>query len=103
MANRVKIIPLSESDRVELERRVASKSLPAKDVERARIVLLAADGLPAWEIAQRVGCSEPTVMKWRKAYQWRGVHGLEDAAQIGRASCRERVEIWGGAVSLKKK
>src|SRR5687767_6844877 len=97
MANRVKIIQLSEADRVELERRVASKSLPAKDVERARIVLLAADGLPAWEIAQRVGCSEPTVIKWRKAYQWRGVHGLEDAARSGRPRLHEpekRFEVW---------
>src|SRR5947209_11663974 len=28
---------------------------------------------------------------------------LQDSGEIGRASCRERVEIWGGAVGLKRK
>ncbi len=37
-------------------------------VERARIVLAAAEGLKGLEIADRVGCSEPTVVKWRGRY-----------------------------------
>jgi len=32
-------------------------------VERARIVLLAADGLTGAQIAERGGCTEPTVVK----------------------------------------
>jgi transposase len=97
MANHIKITQLPDADRAELQRRVASKSLPARDVERARIVLLAADGLAAWEIAERVGCSEPTVSKWRKAYLWRGVHGLEDAVRSGRPRLHgpdKRFEVW---------
>jgi hypothetical protein len=35
-------------------------------VERARIVLLAADGLTGPQIAGRAGCTEPTVVKWRR-------------------------------------
>lgn len=36
---------LSERDRVDLERRVRSQTAPARMAERARIVLLSADGL----------------------------------------------------------
>jgi Homeodomain-like domain len=32
---------------------------------RVRIVLLAADGVPTTEIADRTGTSRPTVLKWR--------------------------------------
>src|SRR5262249_59780692 len=42
-----------------------------------------------WLIPPRSRLEPPTSSGWRR--------------QIGRASCRERVEIWGGAVSLKKK
>ncbi|MGZ8650208.1 MAG: helix-turn-helix domain-containing protein, partial [Solirubrobacteraceae bacterium] len=37
-------------------------------VERARIVLCASEGLRGEEIAERVGCSMPTVVKWRGRY-----------------------------------
>jgi hypothetical protein len=47
--------------------RVRRKGAPAREVERARIVLLAPDGVPGVEIAERVGCSEPTVIRWRSS------------------------------------
>ena len=46
---------MSERDRQELERRVRSKTLPARQVERARIVLLSTEGLSGVEIAERIG------------------------------------------------
>ena len=52
--------------------------------ERARIVLLAADGLTGPQIAERVGCTEPTVVKWRRQYAADGLAGLEDAPRPGR-------------------
>ena len=36
--------------------------------QRARIVLLAAEGLPNAEIARQVGVSRPTVIGWRDRY-----------------------------------
>ena len=45
---------MSEADRVELVRRVRAKGSPAREVERARIVLLAAEGVPGRKIAARV-------------------------------------------------
>ena len=52
-------------------------------VERARIVLLAADGLTGPQIAERAGCTEPTVVKWRRQYAESGLAGLEDAPRPG--------------------
>ena len=51
--------------------------------ERARIVLLSAEGLTGPQIAERVGSSEPTVVKWRSQYAERGLAGLEDALRPG--------------------
>ena len=44
--------------------------------QRARIVLLAADGLPNAEIARRVGVSGPTVLAWRNRYACGGIDGF---------------------------
>jgi transposase len=53
-------------------------------VERARIVLLAGEGEPASEIAARVGCSVPTVKRWRSRYEREGLAGLSDRPRPGR-------------------
>ena len=47
--------------------------------KRARIVLLAADGLTGPQIAERTGCTEPTVIKSRRQYAGPALNGLEDA------------------------
>src|SRR5438093_597295 len=83
MPNRVRILTVPDSDRAELERRARSKGAPARVVERARIVLLAADGLTGRQIAGRAGCTEPTVVKWRRQYAESGLAGLEDAPRPG--------------------
>jgi transposase len=53
-------------------------------VQRARIVLLSADGVMGREIAARVGCSEQTVVAWRARYAKEGLAGLEDRGRSGR-------------------
>src|SRR4051812_26031867 len=50
---------------------------------RARIVLLAADGTPNHQIAEKVGVSRPTVNKWRSRYAERGLDGLGDEPRPG--------------------
>ncbi|MDT4922444.1 MAG: hypothetical protein QOG01_157 [Pseudonocardiales bacterium] len=52
--------------------------------QRARIVLLAAEGVSNTEIASRVGVSRPTVIDWRARYQRSGMAGLEDEPRSGR-------------------
>jgi len=73
-----------------------AKGSPARVGERARIVLLAAEGVPGVEIAERVGCSEPTVIRWRSRFDAVGLAGLDDAARSGKpptvpAAVRDRV------------
>ena len=97
MANRAKTVSVSAGDRVEFERRVRSQNGSARDARRARIVLLAAEGRPAVQIAELVGCSEPTVTKWRTAYEQRGMAGLADAPRSGRPreiDAAKRFAIW---------
>jgi transposase len=51
--------------------------------QRARIVLLAAEGLNNNTVAERVGVNQATVVKWRKRYLARGVDGLIDEPRPG--------------------
>jgi transposase len=79
----IKQIEVSAEDRVELERMVRAVSSEVRMVERARIVLASAEGSKGREIAERVGCSEPTVVKWRGRYTEHGIEGLRDAPRSG--------------------
>src|SRR5260370_40324608 len=83
MPNRVRVVTVADADRVKLERRARDRGAPARVAERARIVLLAADGLTGPQIAGRVGCTEPTVVKWRRQYAEAGLAGLGDAPRPG--------------------
>ena len=56
---------LREGDQSRLESLTRSSSVRAGLAVRARIVLLAAQGLPNAEIARRTGTSRPTVVDWR--------------------------------------
>jgi len=84
MPNRVRVVPIAEEDRRVLARQVRAKGAAARVVERARIVLLSAEGLPGREIAERVGCSEPTVVLWRSRFAEHGMVGLADAPRSGK-------------------
>jgi hypothetical protein len=50
MAAHVRTVVIPEGDRRELRRRPRSKGAPAREVERARIVPLAAEGVPGKQI-----------------------------------------------------
>jgi DNA-binding CsgD family transcriptional regulator len=61
---RAALLALRVGDRERLEEWLRS-SIRAGLAQRARIVLLAADGLTNVNIAARVGVSRPTVTSWR--------------------------------------
>src|SRR5512143_1469483 len=70
MANRpASALMLRDGDRDELERLTRASSVRAGLAQRARIVLLAADGMSNTAIAERVGVSRPTVLGGRDRYQ----------------------------------
>jgi transposase len=76
-------VEISVEDRRELERIVRASSSEVRMVERARIVLCAAEGKTGAEIAGQLGCSLPTVVKWRGRYASCGIEGLRDAPRSG--------------------
>jgi transposase len=69
---------------VPLSRLTRASSVRAGLAQRARIVLLAADGMSNTAIADLVGVSRPTVIGWRERYRARGIAGLEDERRPGR-------------------
>jgi putative transposase len=79
-----KPIILSEGEREQLNALANSRSLPHGIVRRARLVLLAADGLSNNTIAERVGLSHQSVCQWRQRYLRQGIAGLQDELRPGR-------------------
>ena len=60
---------------------------------RARIVLLAAQGLPNAEIARRCGTSRPTVGDWRARYVAGGITALHDQPRSGRPPEIDEIDV----------
>jgi len=76
-------VVVTDEDRVVLERWSKRPKTPMSVAQRARIVLLAADGLNNNTVAERVGVNQATVVKWRKRYLAGGVDGLVDEPRPG--------------------
>src|ERR1700751_433372 len=74
--SKIALITIEASDRDELERLGRDRNTAQKVVWRARIVLLAADGLQAGAIAAATGKSQLTVRRWRRRFLARGVAGV---------------------------
>ena len=69
----------------QLEQWSRGRSLPARLVERSRIVLLAAGGKLDKEIAEELSISAPKAARWRNRFLCIGLEGLKkDAARPGR-------------------
>lgn len=77
-------IELSEPDRRELEKRARAYTSPYCEVVRAKIVLMAADGMGNAEIAARLDTSPQVVCRWRKRFCEKGVAGLAERRRSGR-------------------
>ena len=70
-------IELSQEDEVELVRLAHSRLSSVRLAERARIVLLAAQGLQNVQIAQELGVDRITAGRWRQRYIESGLAGIE--------------------------
>lgn len=77
-------LELRDGDADELDQLLRSTTAPAGLARRARIVMLAADGMANTRISEVVGVSVPTVLKWRSRYLQDGLDGLLDAQRPGR-------------------
>ena len=77
-------IKLSREEREILEQRSRKYTLPYRDVVRAKIVLLAAEGLQNKEIGERLDLPREVASKWRKRFHRGRLLGLEDEPRRGR-------------------
>src|ERR1700758_2014143 len=82
---KIERISISEADRKRLTWLVRDRNTPQKVVWRARIVLLASEGVTAEAIAAAGGKSLPTGARGRRRYMAKGVDGLlKDATRPSR-------------------
>ena len=78
-------IDLSPDERRELEARARKYTSSYRDVIRAKIVLLSAQGLSNDQIAQRIDTPRQIVSKWRKRFFLERLPGLEEQPRGGRS------------------
>ncbi|MGH3714512.1 MAG: IS630 family transposase [Micromonosporaceae bacterium] len=100
---RTRRLGLRAGDRELLGSWTRSSTVKAGLAQRARIVLLAADGLSNTEIAERVGVSRPTVISWRGRYAESGVTGLQDGRRSGRPRTVDRARILAATLAAPPK
>ena len=77
-------IVLTPKERAELTRLARKRTLPYREVVRAKGVLLAAAGLSNEEIARRLSTTREVVSKWRKRFFLERLAGLEERDRPGR-------------------
>jgi transposase len=86
-------LALRAGDHSRLTAMARSQTVVAAAAQRARIVLLAADGVPNAEIGRRVGVSRPTVVGWRQRYAECGIGGLADVDRPGRPATIDEADV----------
>jgi len=79
-------IVLTVEERQALEALAGSRKVEARLKERARIVLLAAQGLASRAIGREVGCEPGTASKWRVRYAKHRLAGLSETGNRGAAA-----------------
>jgi hypothetical protein len=78
------LIRLSSSEAAELQRRAAKYTSPYFQVQRAKMILMSAEGLSNDEIARRLDTRRDVVSMWRKRFFTERLAGLEERARPGR-------------------
>ncbi len=78
-------VVLTGEQKTTLERWARGRSTPVRMMERAKMVLLAAEGMRNKEIALALGADPHTVARWRGRFLQAGLDGLKkDAPRSGR-------------------
>src|SRR6266705_6221315 len=97
MSRRAEPILLSDQERATLQTWARARIQPLRVIQRAKIILLAAQGVESQEIARQERVSRPTVQLWRGRFLALRTAGLEkDAPRPGRIpalSARKRAAI----------
>src|ERR1700730_9969627 len=84
MIPKAREVRLKPKVRKVLEARCRAPSTPQRDVKRARIVLLAAEGRSTRSIAEEVGVQPRIVSNWRRRFADHGLRGLSERPRAGK-------------------
>jgi hypothetical protein len=77
-------IVLEPSERIVLDEIAGALVMPYRDVVRARVILMVADGVSLSEISRKVGLARRIVRKWAARFAVDRFRGLADAPRSGR-------------------
>src|SRR3954452_370615 len=88
-------VRLRPDERAELEARLRAPTSEQRHVFRARIVLMAAEGLSTRAIARDLGTMPRTVSHWRIRFAEEGLSGLDDRRRPGRRRVEGAPELAG--------
>jgi transposase len=69
-------LAITRSQREVLDKLARSRTAAHREVQRARVLLMAGDGEPSAKIAATVGVSATTVKNWRERFACEGLKGL---------------------------
>jgi transposase len=102
----IKLRKLTDEEKAAIEKLTRSRAAPAREVERARIVLLASKGKRVPAIAEALEINEVTVRIWLKRFNQEGLDGLVDLPRSGRPttySAEQVAEVIAAALSDPQK
>ena len=71
------LLELTGSQREELMKWAHSRTLPAGDVFRAKLILSLADGMTYEQIVTALSTTKPTIARWKARFEESGIDGLE--------------------------
>ena len=91
--SRVEPLVLRVGDEQVLREWGRSSTITAGLAQRARIVLLAAEGNSNAPVARLVGVSPPTVHSWRSRYSSGGLTALDDLPRSGRPAVHDEQAV----------
>ena len=104
MGRNTSSIELTNADREYLQLQTRARTIQAQTVNRARIILLKADGISIDEIADKVGMNRKSVMLCLKKYKEGGIeNALFDAPGRGRnAEITDEEKAWIISLACQK-
>ena len=86
---------LTEEERQELQQMTQSRTLPAGDVMRSRMILLLADGVAYQKIQDLLDTTAPTIARWKRRFLQHRIAGLDGGVASRPAALGEDAEAAG--------
>ena len=95
-------IQLNEQQKSELTSIAQSRSLPAGYVFRAKLILMLNDGVSFTAIRERLGTTNPTIIRWKERFVAGGIDGL-DTSHPGQKAYRLTANLRARVLNATRK